>query len=133
MISDKVEALRAYARARGFQPVAPADADACIAFYDDIDVHVGTRLHAHLLFLSRNKRSFLVPVDGRSGGMAEFLGFPLPSADDAPAWLGALEMLAAVAAVILAGRFLLNPLFRLLATTGDAVVLCPTYGQAANR
>lgn len=81
-MADKVEALRAYARAKGFQPVAPADADACIAFYRDVDVHVGTRLHAHLLFLSRNKRSFLVPVDGRSGGMAEFLGFPLPNADE---------------------------------------------------
>lgn len=48
---------------------------------------------------------------------------PLPSADDAPAWLGALEMLAAVAAVILAGRFLLNPLFRLLATTGTREIM----------
>jgi hypothetical protein len=80
--ADKVEGLRAYARQRGFEVIAPADADACIAFYANVDVHVGTRLHAHLLFLSRNKRTYLVPVDGRSQGMAEFLGFPLPQAQD---------------------------------------------------
>lgn len=79
-MTDRIEALRAYARHRGYEPVTPADADACMRFYENVDVHVGTRLHAHLLFLSRNKRSFLVPVDDRSRGMAAFLGFPLPSA-----------------------------------------------------
>jgi monovalent cation:proton antiporter-2 (CPA2) family protein len=48
---------------------------------------------------------------------------PLPSTDDTPAWLSVLKMLAAVGAVILAGRFLLNPLFRLLATTGAREVM----------
>jgi Kef-type K+ transport system membrane component KefB len=43
---------------------------------------------------------------------------PMPSADDTPVWLAALEMLAAVAAVILAGRFLLSPFFGLLAPAG---------------
>ena len=42
---------------------------------------MGTRLHAHLLFLSRNKRSYLVPVDERSTGIAQALGFPLPLPD----------------------------------------------------
>ncbi|MFO6418784.1 hypothetical protein ACLBKS_01100 [Hylemonella sp. W303a] len=79
---NRVEGLRAYARTKGFQIVTPADADACARFYEQVDVHVGTRLHAHLLFLSRNKRSWLVPVDGRSVGMAESLGFPLPAAQD---------------------------------------------------
>lgn len=80
-IPDRVERLRAYARHRGFHVVVPESADACIAFYDGIDVHVGTRLHAHLLFLSRNKRSYLVPVDERSTGIAQALGFPLPLPD----------------------------------------------------
>jgi len=82
LLSDRVAGLRAYAKARGFQIVIPADPDACIRFYERVDVHVGTRLHAHLLFLSRNKRSWLVPVDGRSGGMSETLGFPLPAVAD---------------------------------------------------
>jgi hypothetical protein len=81
-MANKVEGLRAYARQRGFEVVVPQDADACIALYGRMDIHVGTRLHAHLLFLSRNKRSYLVPVDGRSQGMAEFLGFPLSRAEE---------------------------------------------------
>src|SRR5918998_964375 len=48
---------------------------------------------------------------------------PLPSTDDTPAWIVALEMLTAVAAVVLAGRFVLNPLFRLLATTGAREIM----------
>jgi len=82
--SDPVARLRAYARSRGFEVVIPADADACLRFYEGVDVHVGTRLHAHLLFLSRNRRSWLVPVDGRSAGMAEAFGFPLPAVADLP-------------------------------------------------
>jgi hypothetical protein len=81
-VADKVEGLRAHARRRGFEVVFPQDVDDCIAFYSEIDVHVGTRLHAHLLFLSRNKRTFLVPVDARPSGMAEYLGFPLPKPEE---------------------------------------------------
>lgn len=76
-IDDKVEALRAYARHLGFEVIVPRGADECMVFYSGVDVHVGTRLHAHLLFLSRNKRSYLVPVDDRSTGIAHFMGFPL--------------------------------------------------------
>jgi len=69
--------LRQYAVRRGFKVTSPADADAAIVFYNGIDMHFGSRLHAHLLCLSRAKRSWLVPVDGRSVGIAEHLGFPL--------------------------------------------------------
>lgn len=69
--------LRQYAVRRGFRVICPADADACITFYDGVDLHIGSRLHAHLLCLSRARRSWLVPVDGRAIGMAEFLRFPL--------------------------------------------------------
>ena len=48
-----------------------------MAFYEGMDMHIGSRLHAHLLCLSRARRSWLVPVDGRAAGMAEFLRFPL--------------------------------------------------------
>jgi hypothetical protein len=76
-ISNSIEGLRFYARRHGFRIVIPRNADECIRFYEGIDIHVGSRLHAHLLVLSRNKRSYLVAVDGRSLGMAEHLGFPL--------------------------------------------------------
>lgn len=80
-LTNRVEALRLYAVRLGFKVVIPPDADACMRFYQSVDVHVGSRLHAHLFFLSRNKRSFLVPVDKRSHGIAEHLGFPLPTPD----------------------------------------------------
>lgn len=69
--------LRNLARGLGFNVFAPLSADELIAFYRSTDLHFGSRLHAHLLFLSLNKRSFLTSIDERSVGFAEFLGFPL--------------------------------------------------------
>jgi hypothetical protein len=74
---DPWQRLRQHAVQKDFRVVCPADADACMSFYDGVDLHVGSRLHAHLLCLSRAKRSWLVPVDGRSTGIAEALDFPL--------------------------------------------------------
>lgn len=74
---DPFQRLRQFAVQRGFEVVVPRDADAALAFYATVDAHVGSRLHAHLLCLSRCKRSWLVPVDGRSVGIAADLGFPL--------------------------------------------------------
>jgi monovalent cation:proton antiporter-2 (CPA2) family protein len=48
---------------------------------------------------------------------------PIPSTDDTPAWLLAIEMLAAVAAVVLVGRFALGPLFALLARAGAPEIM----------
>ena len=69
--------LHAKARRLDFRLVAPRTADECIGFYESIDLHVGSRLHAHLLFLSKNKWSFLTYVDDRSLGFSEYLGFPM--------------------------------------------------------
>ena len=74
---DPYQRLRQHAVRQGFRVAAPTSADALLAFYRDVDVHVGSRLHAHLLFLSQAKRSWLVPVDGRAIGIAESLDFPL--------------------------------------------------------
>jgi hypothetical protein len=74
---DPWQRLRKHAIRRGYRVVAPRDADSALAFYDGVDVHVGSRLHAHLLCLSRARRSWLIPVDGRATGIAEHLGFPL--------------------------------------------------------
>lgn len=76
-VTNPHERLRWYAAKRGFRIIVPTSADAALAFYSNIDLHVGSRLHAHLHFISQNKRSFLVAVDGRASGMAEYLGFPL--------------------------------------------------------
>ena len=66
----------------GFEIVVPSNVDAGIELYRDVvDIHFGSRLHAHLLMLSRNKRSFLMPVDERSTGFGEAFGFPLLQAD----------------------------------------------------
>lgn len=40
-----------------------------LAFYDDIDLHVGYRLHGHISFLRRRKPSFLIAEDSRSFGI----------------------------------------------------------------
>ena len=69
--------LRNLARKLGYEIVAPGTVDDAIRLYDGIDLHIGSRLHAQLLFFSRNKRSFLIPVDERPRGFAEFLKFPL--------------------------------------------------------
>lgn len=76
-VANRYERLRWYAAKRGFRIISPPTADACLAFYRTIDLHIGSRLHAHLHFISQNKWTFLVAVDDRATGMAEYLGFPL--------------------------------------------------------
>ena len=76
-LPNPYERLRRYATRRGFRIIFPSSADECMAFYRTVDMHFGSRLHAHLYFLSQNKRTFLVAVDDRATGMAEYLGFPI--------------------------------------------------------
>lgn len=78
---DPYQRLRRHAVRAGFDVVCPADTDAGLRCYDDVDLHVGSRLHAHLLCLSRAKRSWLLPVDGRARGIADAFDFPLARAD----------------------------------------------------
>ncbi len=42
--------------------------------YDDIDMHIGFRVHGHLYFLSHRKPSILVNEDGRGKAMCETIG-----------------------------------------------------------
>lgn len=69
--------LRRLAERSGFGIEAPTACDALIRFYRSVDLHVGTRLHAHLLCLSRATRSALIAVDGRARGIATAFDFPL--------------------------------------------------------
>jgi hypothetical protein len=46
-----------------------------IDFYQNCDLHIGYRVHAHLLFLSKGKPSILINEDGRGYGFSRSLGF----------------------------------------------------------
>lgn len=65
-----------YARLRGAQLLFPQTATEGKSLYLDVDLHVGTRLHAHLHALGLGKRSYLVPVDGRALGFSDYLRMP---------------------------------------------------------
>lgn len=70
--------IRRLAVQLGYEIVIPRSHDEALDLYGNVvDLHFGSRLHAHLLMLSRNKKSFLVFVDERMTGMAEGLQFPL--------------------------------------------------------
>lgn len=77
LLLDKRGRLRAQARRLGYTVAIPSTVDEGIQLYRNINFHIGSRLHAHLYFLSQSKKSFLIPVDGRATGFSEFLGFPL--------------------------------------------------------
>ena len=44
--------------------------------YDDCDLHVGYRVHAHIYNLSRGNNSILIEEDGRGAGVNQALGLP---------------------------------------------------------
>jgi Kef-type K+ transport system membrane component KefB/voltage-gated potassium channel Kch len=48
---------------------------------------------------------------------------PQEAQTDEPLWLSALKMIGAVGSVVLAGRYLLNPLFRILASAGAREIM----------
>jgi hypothetical protein len=81
-VFGNVGKLHSLACSLGFVIVAPKSAKDAIAFYSDVDIHAGSRLHAHLLFLSRAKKSFLTYVDDRCMGFSDFLGFPVADPAD---------------------------------------------------
>ncbi|MBW4644613.1 MAG: polysaccharide pyruvyl transferase family protein [Goleter apudmare HA4340-LM2] len=69
--------LREYAKHRGFQIFNPQSVDDFLSFYKNCDLHIGSRLHAHLYFLSQSKKSLLTYVDERCVGFAQLLDFPI--------------------------------------------------------
>lgn len=73
----RVTELHQYAKSKGFEIFVPRNVDECLSFYDTCDLHFGSRLHAHLYFLSQSKRSFLTYVDDRMTGISQSMGFPL--------------------------------------------------------
>ncbi len=57
-----------------------------LAFYDECDLHVGYRVHAHVLFTSHRKPSVLLHEDGRGRAQTDTLGTPGLDAFERPAW-----------------------------------------------
>lgn len=72
-----IQFLRWYAKRLGFTVLIPKTAEQAQQFYKGCDLHIGSRLHAHLFFLSLAKKSFLTYVDDRSIGFSEYLQFPI--------------------------------------------------------
>jgi hypothetical protein len=72
--SAAVLSLAAAATALGFNVVDASFDPARIAFYEEADLHVGYRVHAHLAFVSYRRPSLLISEDGRGLGQAETLG-----------------------------------------------------------
>ena len=51
--------------------------------YDNFDLHIGFRVHAHIYNLSHRKKSILIEEDGRGAGVNEILGLlPLKAYDE---------------------------------------------------
>lgn len=69
--------LREYARHKGFKIFKPTSVDECFNFYNNCEMHIGSRLHAHLYFISQAKKSFLTYVDERCTGFSKLLQFPI--------------------------------------------------------
>lgn len=70
-------ALSGYAKRRGFEIFHSGDAEDFLNLYRDADLHIGSRLHAHLFCLSLRKSSFVTYVDERMAGFSQMLQFPI--------------------------------------------------------
>jgi len=70
-------ALSAYAKRRGFGIFHSGEAEDFLNLYRNADLHIGSRLHAHLFCLSLRKSSFLTYVDERMAGFSQLLQFPI--------------------------------------------------------
>ena len=83
---DQIIHFRCVARKMGYRIVFPSSADEALRLYQSVDIHFGSRLHAHLHMLSRNKRSILVAIDDRARGMGEAFDFPLLEPNELSRW-----------------------------------------------
>lgn len=68
-ITDESRIVSDFAVKLGFTEIDLSGDVENLAFYDDIDLHVGYRLHGHISFLRRRKPSFLITEDARSFGI----------------------------------------------------------------
>jgi hypothetical protein len=75
--TSEVMQLREYARHQGFKIFKPKRVEECYKLYNKSDLHIGSRVHAHLYFLSQAKKTFVTYVDDRCLGFSKTLDFPI--------------------------------------------------------
>jgi len=64
-----------FLRARGIPYLAlDGDAGRMVDYYAGVDLHVGFRVHAHILMTSAGRRSFLIAEDGRATALQAAMG-----------------------------------------------------------
>lgn len=68
--------LADYAIKLGLQVIDTSYNTEKLKFYDDCDLHIGYRVHAHIYFLSKRLPSLLIHEDGRGNGVTEALKSP---------------------------------------------------------
>lgn len=73
-LAQKQLKLAEWARSEGVEPIDISYSADGFSVYDDCDIHVGYRVHAHLYNVSRRKPSYLIEEDGRGFGAVEALG-----------------------------------------------------------
>lgn len=66
--------ISAFAAGLGFETLLLSGDVENLGVYDEIDLHIGYRLHGHIAFLRRRKPSVLLVEDARSFGLANTTG-----------------------------------------------------------
>jgi hypothetical protein len=79
---DPFVKIRNVAKSLGYKIVPFHSAAQTIEFYKKCDLHIGSRLHAHLYFLSNAKPSFLFGFDYRHKGIAQTFGIQIRESND---------------------------------------------------
>lgn len=69
--SESSKEVAEYAKTLGFKEMDLSGNVENLNFYNDIDVHIGYRLHGHIAFLRRRKPSLLIVEDARSFGISQ--------------------------------------------------------------
>lgn len=65
-----------YAKKYGFKTEDMNSSSSKFKIYDDVDLHIGYRVHAHIFFLSERKATLLISEDSRAKGQSATLGTP---------------------------------------------------------
>lgn len=60
----------------GIEILNISESGAGFSVYDNCDIHIGFRVHAHIYNLSERKLSILIEEDGRGAGVNQALGLP---------------------------------------------------------
>lgn len=79
---NKFIKVRALARDLGYSIIPFSTYQQAFQFYKTCDLHIGSRLHAHLYFLSQGKPSFLFGFDRRHEGIAKTYNIKIRNSGD---------------------------------------------------